>query len=73
MELSSNVAPNQPGVPESPDSRSVSLAQACAALRKSRRTVYYLIKDGRLRTIRTRLGSQRVLVDSLKRYSPDRP
>ena len=47
------------------EGRSVSLAQACTALRVSRRTVYYLIKGGRLRTVRTRMGSQRVLVDSL--------
>jgi excisionase family DNA binding protein len=42
------------------------LSQACAALHVSRRTVYYLIKGGRLRTLRTQMGSQRVLVDSLK-------
>jgi excisionase family DNA binding protein len=46
--------------------RSLSLAQAGHVLRVSRRTVYYLIKSGRLRTMRTALGSQRVLVDSLK-------
>ena len=32
----------------------------------SRRTVYYRIREGRLRTIRTAGGSQRVLVDSLE-------
>jgi excisionase family DNA binding protein len=46
--------------------RSLSVAQACTALHVSRRTVYYLIKNGRVATIRTSLGSQRVLVDSLK-------
>jgi excisionase family DNA binding protein len=46
--------------------RSLSVAQACSALHVSRRTVYYLIKSGRVATVRTPLGSQRVLVDSLK-------
>lgn len=32
----------------------------------SRRTVYYRIRDGRLRTIRTRCGSQRVLLSSIE-------
>jgi len=31
----------------------------------SRRTIYYRIRDGRLHTIRTIGGSQRVLVESL--------
>jgi excisionase family DNA binding protein len=44
----------------------MSLAQAGSVLQVSRRTVYYLIKGGRLRTVRTQMGSQRVLVDSLK-------
>ena len=52
--------------------RSLSLAQTCSALNISRRTVYYLIKGGRLRTIRTQMGSQRVLVDSLKAYWQER-
>jgi excisionase family DNA binding protein len=46
--------------------RSLSLEQACETLRVSRRTIYYWIKDGRLRTVRTSMGSQRVLVASLK-------
>ena len=45
--------------------RSVSLDQAAMLLRVSRRTIYNRIKEGRLRTIRTKLGSQRVLLDSL--------
>ena len=45
--------------------RSVSIEQAAALLGVSRRTVYYRIRDGRLRTIRTLGGSQRVLVDSV--------
>jgi predicted site-specific integrase-resolvase len=32
----------------------------------SRRTVYYRIREGRLRTIRTKCGSQRVLVSSIE-------
>ena len=73
MQVASDVASSQPHVPEYADSRSVSLEQTCAALRVSRRTVYYLIKGGCLRTIRTQMGSQRVLVDSLKTYSLERP
>ena len=45
--------------------RSVSIEQAGLLLRVSRRTVYYRIRQGRLRTIRTLGGSQRVLVESL--------
>jgi excisionase family DNA binding protein len=48
------------------EGRSMSLAQAGSVLQVSRRTVYYLIKGGRLRTLRTQMGSQRVLMDSLK-------
>ena len=45
--------------------RSVSIEQAAQLLGVSRRTVYYRIREGRLRTIRTLGGSQRVLVDSV--------
>ena len=45
--------------------RSVSIEQAAQILGVSRRTVYYRIRDGRLRTIRTLGGSQRVLMDSV--------
>ena len=45
--------------------RSVSIEQAAQLLGVSRRTVYYRIRDGRLRTIRTVGGSQRVLLDSV--------
>ena len=45
--------------------RSVSIQQAALLLNVSRRTIYNRIRDGRLRTIRTIGGSQRVLVDSL--------
>ncbi|OFW30513.1 MAG: hypothetical protein A3H97_05455 [Acidobacteria bacterium RIFCSPLOWO2_02_FULL_65_29] len=53
------------GSVESRIGRSVSLDHAAALLGVSRRTIYNRIRDGRLQTIRTRGGSQRVLVDSL--------
>ena len=46
--------------------RSLSLAQAREALGVSRRTLYYWIKRGRLQTLRTSMGSQRVLLESVK-------
>jgi excisionase family DNA binding protein len=46
--------------------RSVSLAAAAALLGVSRRTIYYRIREGRLLTIRTLGGSQRVLLDSVQ-------
>ena len=45
--------------------RSVPIQQAALLLNVSRRTIYNRIRDGRLRTIRTIGGSQRVLVESL--------
>ena len=45
--------------------RSVSIDQAAQLLNVSRRTVYNRIREGRLRTIRTIGGSQRVRVESL--------
>lgn len=45
--------------------RSVSIEQAASLLNVSRRTIYNRIRDGRLQTIRTLGGSQRVLVESL--------
>ena len=45
--------------------RSVSILQAANLLSVSRRTIYNRIRDGRLHTIRTLGGSQRVLVESL--------
>ena len=44
----------------------MSIEQAAQLLGVSRRTVYYRIRDGRLRTIRTIGGSQRVLMDSVE-------
>jgi excisionase family DNA binding protein len=46
--------------------RSVSLDHAARLLGVSRRTIYNRIRDGRLQTIRTVGGSQRVLLDSVK-------
>jgi excisionase family DNA binding protein len=46
--------------------RSVLVEQAAALLGVSRRTIYYRIRDGRLETIRTRCGSQRVLMRSIE-------
>lgn len=45
--------------------RSVSLDHAAQLLGVSRRTIYNRIREGRLQTIRTLGGSQRVLVDSM--------
>jgi excisionase family DNA binding protein len=59
--------------------RSVSIEQAAPLLGVSRRTIYNRIRDGRLQTIRTLGGSQRVLVESLQvagrhgDWSPSRP
>lgn len=58
--LSSQLSPFQPTL-----GRSVTIDQAAQMLSVSRRTVYYRIREGRLRTVRTIGGSQRVLVDSL--------
>jgi excisionase family DNA binding protein len=54
--------------PDSPEprERSVLINEAAALLGVSRRTVYYRIGDGRLQTIRTKCGSQRVLVSSIE-------
>jgi len=46
--------------------RSISIEHAAQLLRVSRRTIYYRIQDGRLRTVRTLGGSQRVLLDSIE-------
>ncbi len=45
--------------------RSVSLDHAAEMLGVSRRTIYNRIREGRLLTIRTLGGSQRVLLDSV--------
>ena len=46
--------------------RSVSLDHAAQILGVSRRTIYNRIREGRLQTIRTLGGSQRVLIDSVQ-------
>lgn len=58
---------------EAPDvpriGRSVSLDHAAQLLGVSRRTIYNRIREGRLQTIRTIGGSQRVLLDSVQGQS----
>ena len=64
----SNNSDSQPSDHESGEprlGRSVSIDQAAVLLKVSRRTIYNRIRDGRLQTIRTLGGSQRVLVESL--------
>jgi excisionase family DNA binding protein len=46
---------------------SLFIADAAVLLGVSRRTVYYWIGEGRLTTVRTRGGSQRVLLSSIER------
>ncbi|HEY1912352.1 MAG TPA: excisionase family DNA-binding protein [Vicinamibacterales bacterium] len=46
--------------------RSISLDHAAQLLGVSRRTIYNRIREGRLQTIRTLGGSQRVLLDSVQ-------
>lgn len=48
--------------------RSVSLDHAAQLLGVSRRTIYNRIREGRLQTIRTLGGSQRVLLDSVQGF-----
>jgi len=52
-------------LPEPRLGRSVSLDHAAEILGVSRRTIYNRIREGRLVTIRTLGGSQRVLLDSV--------
>ena len=62
MALSNNASDNgfEPRI-----GRSVSLDHAAELLGVSRRTIYNRIREGRLQTIRTIGGSQRVLLDSV--------
>lgn len=57
--------------------RSISLDHAAELLGVSRRTIYNRIRTGRLQTIRTMGGSQRVLLESVQEVrghsEPDRP
>jgi excisionase family DNA binding protein len=57
---------SRPPLPAADRGGSVLIDHAVQMLGVSRRTVYYWIRQGRLRTVRTRLGSQRVLVDSMR-------
>jgi excisionase family DNA binding protein len=52
--------------PATDGERSFLIDDAAQLLGVSRRTIYYRIREGRLRTIRTRCGSQRVLVSSIE-------
>jgi excisionase family DNA binding protein len=45
--------------------RSLLIEQAAELMGLSRRTIYYRIREGRLRTIRTRCRSQRILLSSI--------
>lgn len=51
--------------------RSVSIDHAARLLDCSRRTIYNRIRDGRLRTVRTLGGSQRVLIESMQENGYD--
>ena len=51
---------------EAQEEPSVLIEEAARRLGVSRRTVYYRIRDGLLQTIRTRGGSQRVLMSSIE-------
>jgi excisionase family DNA binding protein len=63
MALSESVA----DVPVAPRiGRSVSLDHAAELLGVSRRTIYNRIREGRLMTVRTLGGSQRVLLESVE-------
>jgi excisionase family DNA binding protein len=50
--------------------RSVTIDQAAELLHVSRRTIYNRIRDGKLQTIRTIGGSQRVLISSIEEGKP---
>ena len=62
METTQNLT-SSPALPQL--GRSVTIDQAASLLGVSRRTIYYRIREGRLLTVRTIGGSQRVLVSSL--------
>ena len=61
------------GIFEPKVGRSVSIDHAAQLLGVSRRTIYNRIKDGRLATLRTRSGSQRVLLVSLQQFVLHQP
>ena len=53
--------------------RSVSIDHAAELLGVSRRTVYNRIRDGKLQTVRTIGGSQRVTLESVEQQGGHRP
>jgi excisionase family DNA binding protein len=62
-----NESTNIPLVPFEPRlGRSVSLDQATLMLGVSRRTLYTWIRHGRVQTVRTLGGSQRVVIESIR-------
>lgn len=63
--MSPTVVSNPIDTGNRPIAGSVLIDQACGLLGVSKRKVYYLIREGRLRTIRTRCHSQRILLDSI--------
>ena len=65
MNAPERTAPSEEAGLEPRIGRSVSLDHAAALLGVSRRTIYNRIREGRLQTIRTLGGSQRVLLDSV--------
>jgi excisionase family DNA binding protein len=66
METTQNLT-SSPALPQL--GRSVTIERAAEILGVSRRTVYYRISEGVLQTVRTRGGSQRVVVESLLHQS----
>ena len=64
MSASASASAHEPRI-----GRSVSLDHAAEMLGVSRRTIYNRIREGRLLTIRTLGGSQRVLLDSVQNDS----
>jgi excisionase family DNA binding protein len=53
--------------------RSLLVAHAAVMLGVSRRTIYYRIRDGKLQTVRTPGGSQRVLMESIELLLAQQP
>ena len=53
--------------------RSLLVEHAAVLLGVSRRTIYYRIRDGKLQTVRTPGGSQRVLMESIERLLARQP
>lgn len=57
--------------PPAPARKSVLVDEAAQILGVSRRTVYTRIREGKLRTMRTAGGSQRVLMESIEALRRD--